>query len=648
MRSFRCIRKPLVGFVLLTVTALVFAACGDDGIGSDELGSVVEQSVSAAVAAAVPEAAPAGPSAAEISAMVQQAVEAAAPEGVSAAEIGALVEAALAAASEPAVTASEIEALVTQAVEQAAAGAATPLSASQVEAIVAAAIEAMPEPEPMVIAMPTAAPAEPMEVVVAKGTHRAVHGNIWQGQERMDPISATRWNPPVYLLWDQLTTQDFETGEVIPFLASSWESNEDASRWTFTLHDGVHSDGTPITSADVLYTTQRHLDPDEGSRFGTAQMTVVDPDRFETPDDRTIVFNLISTSVDFPLTVTNQTYGIVPDGSGDTETLHNNPVGSGPFTVESADPDGISVFSAREDYFLGVPLLGRITIVGIADADARVAAVLAGQIDMTGVASSITAAQASLFEGDPDFRIQESGRGQIEMFTMIVTEPPFDNLLLRQALKKVVDAEEMIAISGQGHGTPTCNIVIWPIDQYYVPQKCSQDIEGARALLTEAGYPDGITLELSSSNNRPSWESQAIVYKEQAAEAGITIEIVQRPADAFWSDVWMVEPFIVESWRQRWADDHLGLQARCGSQWNDHFWCSPEFDALQDQARATIDFDTRKALYQQAAQVMADEGGVIAPYVGTQIRAVNNRLQGLHPAAGDYQFPFHEFYIIEP
>ena len=400
MASVRGARKPLVGFILLTVTALVFAACGGGGVESDEVAAVVEQSVAAAVAAAVPETS-AGPSAEEISALVLQAVEAAAPEGVSAVEIGTMVEAAVAAATEPAVSASEIESLVTMAVEAAASEAATPLSAAEVESIVSAAIAAIPEPEPMVIAMPTAAPAEPMEVVVAKGTHRAVHGNIWQGQERMDPVSATRWNPPVYLLWDQLTTQDFETGEVIPFLASSWESNEDASQWTFTLRDGVHSDGTPITSADVLYTTQRHLDPDEGSRFGTAQMTVVDPDRFETPDDRTFVFNLNSTSVDFPLIVTNQTYGIVPDGSGDTETLHNNPVGSGPFTVESADPDGISVFNAREDYSLGAPLLGRITIVGVADADARVAAVLAGQIDMTGVASSITAAQASLFEGDP-------------------------------------------------------------------------------------------------------------------------------------------------------------------------------------------------------------------------------------------------------
>ena len=530
--------------------------------------------------------------------------------------------------------------------ELAAPAPAAPAAAAAAAEGVAATADEPEQPEAAALAVAAAEPAAPEEVmaVVATGTHRANHNHTWSGMEKLDPVSAARWSPVVYLLWDQLTTQDFDTGEVVPKLAASWESNEDASRWTFTLQDAVWSDGSPITSTDVVYTTQRHTDPDLGSRFGQSQLNVVES--YETPDDRTVVFNLTATSVDFPLTVTQQTFGMVPDGSG--VGIHENPIASGPFTVESWDVRGVSVFNAREDYYLGAPLLAEVTLVGIADADARVSATLAGQIDMVGAGSSMTAAQASLFEGDPDFRVQENPRGQLEMYVMIVTEPPFDDPLIRQALKKVVDAEEMIAITAQGHGSPTCNIAIWPVDQYFVEPTCRQDIDGARALLAEAGYPDGITLQMASSNLRPSWQSQAIIYKEQAAEAGITIEIEQWPADGYWVDVWMVNPFHAVSWRQRWADDHLSLQGRCGSQWNDQFWCSSQFDALQDQARQTLDFGERKALYQQAAQLMADEGGVIAPYAGNQIRAVNNRLQGLPPTASDYQFPYHEMYIVEP
>ena len=203
--------QRLIGAMLLMGAMSVLAACGGGGIESDELSSVVEQSVAAALAAAVPDAAPAGPSAAEISAMVQQAVETAAPEGVSAAEIGVLVEAAVSAASGPTVSAAEIESLVRSAVEQAAAGAATPLSASEIQAIVSAAIEAIPEPEPMAVAAPEE--AMEMETIVARGTHRANHNNTWQGMEKLDPVSPTAFARA--LLWDQLTTQDFETGEIV-------------------------------------------------------------------------------------------------------------------------------------------------------------------------------------------------------------------------------------------------------------------------------------------------------------------------------------------------------------------------------------------------------------------------------------------------
>ena len=521
----------VIGLVSLLALALVAAACGGGGIESDELSSVVEQSVAAAVAAAVPEAAPSGASAAEISAMVQQAVQAAAPEEVTAAEIGAMVEAAVVAATEPAISAAEIESLVTMAVESAAAEAATPLTASEVQAIVAAAIEVIPEPAPVVIAMPTAAPAMEMEMVVVGGTQRATHENWFQGMEVLDPAKPAFWAPPVFLLWEQLVAVDLDTGRATPALATSFESNEDATQWTFNLRTGVaYSDRKPFTAADVVYTTARHLDPNVGSGL-RAGLEIVDQDRIETPDDHTIVFNLNSPNVDFPLQLSNRYFRMVPDGSGDD--LQDNPIGTGSFTLESAAFDGITVFDARDDYWAGPPLLGKVTIVGIADADARVQAALAGQIDIAGWGTSLSAAQASLFEGDPEFYLQESPRGQIQLIAMITTESPFDDPLVRKALKLVVDPEEIIAVVAQGHGTPVCNGPSWPTDQYYLPLECPQDIEGARALLAEAGYSDGLTVELATSNLNPMWIPMVTVYKEQAAEAGITVNINQVPADGY-------------------------------------------------------------------------------------------------------------------
>ena len=619
MGSIRGIRKTLAGFILLLAATLMLAACG--GGGAD-----------------------AGPSAAEISAMVKEAVESAAPEVVSATEIGTLVEAAVSAASEPAVSAAEIESLVTQAVEQAAADAATPLSASEVQAIVSAAIEAIPEPE--VIALPTAAPAEEMEVVVVGGTHRSTHNATWNGLEQLDPASPVYWSPAIYMLWDRLVAVDLNTGVALPALATSWESNADATQWTFNIRQGVtHNDGTPLTAADVIYTTQRHMDPDIGSIFA-GPLEIVDQDGLEMPDANTVVFNLNSANVDFPVLLTNRNFLIVPDGSGDA--ILQTPIGTGPFTLTSASLDGVSVFTARDDYWDGSPLLGKITDVGIADADARISATLAGQIDMAGRGSSITAGQAALFEGDPDFYIQESARGGMQTIGMITTEPPFDDVRVRQALKMVVDPDEMIAIVLQGHGTPACNTPSWPNDPYYLPRECPQDIAGAIALLAEAGYPDGLTIELATSNSNAVWIPMATVYKEQAALAGITVEILQVPADGYWSNTWMVHPFANGTWANRGVDQFLSLAFRCGSRWNDTFWCNAEQDAIQDQARAELDFDARRSLYQSVQRTIMEEGGMISPFFPSHIRAMNVRLQGVPGGAVDWEFPYHEFRIVEP
>ena len=86
----------------------------------------------------------------------------------------------------------------------------------------------------------------------------------------------------------------------------------------------------------------------------------------------------------------------------------------------------------------------------------------------------------------------------------------------------------------------------------------------------------------------------------------------------------------------------------CGAAWNETFWCNDEFDALLTAARAELDFNGRRALYQQAQQLVLDESGMIAPFFSNRIRAVNVRLQGVPEQANRGEYPYHEFYIVAP
>ena len=506
----------------------------------------------------------------------------------------------------------------------------------------APATETVAEEEPeeaVAIAEPEEAEEVMEEVVQARGVLRERHNTAYAGVANMDPADPARWWPPIMIVYDKPLGIDYD-GVPRPIIMTEWTVDETAKRWTFGIRDDVtFSDGSPLTSRDVAYTFEHYTDPNVGGQLMSI-LSVIDRDNIEVPDDATLILNLNKPHVDIPVLFRHYSMRVIPDESG--STIKDNPIGSGPFLVEYLSYDGVSRFPARDDYWLGTPGVEMIEIIGIGDQQAVVNAVLAGQLEM---ARGLSIAQAQLFEGNDDFWLQENSAGSLQAMVMIVTEPPFDDVRVREALKRVVDPEEMIAVVMQGHAVPACNNMVYPIDQYYLSQDCPQDIEGARQLLAEAGYPDGLTVELGVSDLAEVWTPIATIYKEQAILAGITIDIKQYPSDGYWTYPWMVEPFVHSNWGYTDADSMMGQAFRCGAAWNETFWCNDVFEATMDAAQAERDFDTRKALYQEAQQLTVDDGGEVVVFVSNGIRVVTNRMQGLDPRVLWSEYPWHEFTV---
>jgi peptide/nickel transport system substrate-binding protein len=273
--------------------------------------------------------------------------------------------------------------------------------------------------------------------------------------------------------------------------------------------------------------------------------------------------------------------------------------------------------------------------------EARVQALRAGQIDWLW---AVTAEQAALFEGNPNFTTQEVLNGSWRDFVMNVTVPPFDDVRVRQAMKLVVDRQEMIDVVLQGHGAMAYDHSVWPGDAYHLALDRPQDIEKAKELLAEAGYPDGLTVELFTADIYAELVPMAVVYKEQAAKAGINVEIRQVPSDGYWSKYWMVEPFMVSAWGQRPADQVLNEVYRCEASWNETYWCNEEFEQLLDDARQELDLAKRTELYHRAQQLTADEGGAIIPFFLNIIEVMNAQVKGF-PAIHWDDIPWHKIYI---
>ncbi len=474
---------------------------------------------------------------------------------------------------------------------------------------------------------PTAAPAADTTagaaaVTAARGVLRASHTLEWAGKEVLAPASPLRMFPTIEMLYNRLVRHDSQ-GRPAPDLAVSWEADPTAQTWTFKLREGVtFHDGKPFTSADVAYTIRTVLDPELESP-GAAVLTIVDLDGLQTPDPQTVVFKLTQPHADFPLLLLHYSCYIIPEGSA--ETIGSTGIGTGPFKLESFDAEGATVVVANDDYFGGPPQLERIEIVGIADSPGRTAALLAGQIDFEYVSQE----SAALVEQNSNYVVSSLPAGDWLVMVMRVTDKPFDDPKVRTALKLVVDREAMVQTVLQGYGSVAGDHPVWSGDQYYLEVKRPQDIERAKALLAEAGYADGLEIALHTSDIDQGMLNMAVAYKEMAALAGVNVEIVQSAADGYWNDVWMQVPFCTSSWGERQADQVLNEVFRSGASWNEASWNSPEFDTLLDDARKALDFEPRKAIYQQAQQLLADDGGSIIPVFQNTLLAYKQGVTGL-------------------
>ncbi len=441
------------------------------------------------------------------------------------------------------------------------------------------------------------------------------------GAEDLDPLSRNTWITPVALIYSRLMREG-ENGEAAPELATSWTANAEATEWTLTLQPGVtFHDGSEFDAADVAYSLGRIEDPALESPVA-AVLGIID--RVEVIDPMTVKIILEAPHAGLPLLLLDYRVRIIPEGSG--EAITENPVGTGPFRIETFDPEGTTTLVAYDGYWEGRPLLDKMQFTAIPDAEARNQAMLAGQLDYNG----LTASQVPLFADNPAFQVQSFPGGAWNGVVLRTDTPPFDDARVRRALRIAVDREAMLnLLEGPDGGVVGCDTPVSFSDPYRANLDCPQDIEGAKALLAEAGYPDGIDIELFTSDVSPGMVQMAEVYQAQVAPAGIRVALTLSPSDGFWSDVWMKESAVITSWDSRPADQFLNEIFRSGVPNNETFYANADFDALLDEARSTIDVAAARELYVEAQQIIFDDGGVLIPFLKNGRRVLSGNVTGI-------------------
>jgi peptide/nickel transport system substrate-binding protein len=440
-----------------------------------------------------------------------------------------------------------------------------------------------------------------------------------------------------FLIVEQIYESLLETTRegLQPALAESWEISEDGKTYTFKLRPNAkfHS-GNPVTSADVKYSIERIQDPATASPRARSYSNITS---IETPDDHTVVFNLNAPNAPF-LTLMS-TYGAsivdrtVIEGTGLNETTD---AGSGAFKLREHVVGQRVVLDKHTEYWReGQPYLDGINITWNPDDNARAAAIRSGTIDFLWYAAPefIDALKA-----DPSVKWFGGGGSLSLHFRMNTSRKPWDDVRVRQAVFYALDRQEILEIANSGHGT-ALNAGYLPPDRWgsvKEPIYGAPDIDKAKALLAEAGFPDGFETNLLVISTSAFQVRSAEVEQFQLANIGIKVNLQLAESTVANAAIRANDFDIYQSGFSMTLDpdERFSSAFATGGGLNYGNWSDPEYDALIEKARIEIDVDAREKLYQEAETILATRGPVGMTWASAAYDVVANKVMGYDGDSG--------------
>lgn len=362
------------------------------------------------------------------------------------------------------------------------------------------------------------------------------------------------------LIGRRLTTWSTESGsvEVVPDLATDTGTpNEDGTVWTYTLKDDIFfENGDPITSADIKWGVERTFAPElaggltyhQGLLVGGADYTGpfdgASLDSIETPDDKTIVFHLTSSFGDWPWIVAMNAFIPVPEGEGtDAAAYDVQPVASGPYRIESNDAGSETVL-VRNEYWKQETDDARTAEPDriVFQQSQNPSTVAQSLISDTGDAKTsvnayqLGAAELALVNADPSAgeRLVTSDGGLMYYAALNNDSPELSNPLVRQAVQYATDRDAIVlALGGEEAASPATTLIPPGVPGYEESDLYPHDVDKAKELLAEAGYPDGVTLDLWVANEDTA---AAEAFQQGLAQAGITVNITPLDIGVMYGD----------------------------------------------------------------------------------------------------------------
>lgn len=429
-----------------------------------------------------------------------------------------------------------------------------------------------------------------------------------------------------------------------PYLLESWNASDDLMTWTLSLRKGIKfNNGQELTADDVMFNFKQWLTESvQSSMFGA--MGYLDYSGVEKTDDYTVTLHLKSPSIFIPEHLAQYPAGIVPATFGGD--LTKEPIGTGAFTMEEYVVGERSRLKARTDYWRNgvdgkpLPYLDEIIMVQLGeDRAADLSAYLSGQVDT--ILEPNVAIWASL-KDDPNTTVVATPTAATRVLRLRADQEPWTKVEVARALKHCHNREKILALALQGQGTIGNDSHVAQANPEFVDiPPYPFDTAKSKELLSAAGYPDGVTVELAVANDWPESMAYAQALKEDAAAGGFTINLKTMPASQYW-DGWTDFNMGITWWSHRtlapmtlavaYTADEEGKPGA----WNESHWVDQEFSDILTEAIGTLDLEKRRELVGKLIVIQKERGTICLPFFMSVWKIYQKKVHDIEPTPDEY------------
>ena len=410
----------------------------------------------------------------------------------------------------------------------------------------------------------------------------------------------------------------------VPRLATSWESNSDATVWRFRLRRAPFHHGGVLHPEDVLATLARICAPDAADHMAKTSLSVVDLRASRAVGDHTVELRLRRPHAELPSLLAFTGTPIVHRDYRDPA----KPNGTGPFRFRSFHA-GRS-FAARrfEDHWGGAPYIDELRILS-AESEARSSAMQAGEVEY---AHEMTPTFARLVEANSRVRVIATPGSGAEGFALKTDRPPFDDPQAALAVKLLIDRGRLLEVI-LGNRGELGNDMYGRGYRYYprgVEQR-EQDLAEARKLVRRTGLHRR-ELTFYTSTAAEGFVDAAHLFAEMAGEAGLRVRVTTGPPESYFTDMLHTGTLGSHRCGAMPIPTYLGERMLTDSPQNATAWRRKDFDARFAQAQARVDDAQRTAAYGALQRTVHEEGGLVLWGHPDWLNGVSSRLHGVASA----------------